>query len=166
MTSKTLRAGEPARREINTDAIGDGIAGLERILRPKEGWIAAVLLVVNLMVVVLSVEQADWVATPKLIVLLFYAMLTALVLYRLPVWSIVLVPAGLAVGLGIILLQLSNFTLDGVAIGGTGEVLDRLDLWLDAARSGSINIDGLPFSFALMTATWLTGFLLPVWNWR
>ncbi|SVC01485.1 uncharacterized protein METZ01_LOCUS254339, partial [marine metagenome] len=91
--------------------------------------------------------------------LLFLAMVTGLILYRIPVWSIALIPVGLAVGLAVILWQLSNFTLAGVAVDGTAEVLERLDLWLDAARSGSINIDGLPFSFVLMTATWLTGFL-------
>ena len=50
----------PASPRIDTDAIGDGIATLERILRPNEGWIAAGLLALNLVVVVLSVEQADW----------------------------------------------------------------------------------------------------------
>ena len=159
MSSETLQAGEPVRQGIDLDFIGDGIAGLERTLRPTEGWIAGILMVVNLVVVVLSVEQADWVATPNLVVLLFFAMVTGLLLYRIPLWSIALIPVGLAVGLAVILWQLSSFTLDGVAVGGAAEVLERLDLWLDAARSGSINIDGLPFSFALMTATWLTGFL-------
>ena len=165
MTSETLRSGEnldsgkSARQWINTDAIEDGVAGFERLLRPNEGWIAAALMVINLVVVVMSVEQADWVATPNLILLLFLAMITGLALYRIPVWSIALLPVGLAVGLGVILWQLSSFNIDGTSVGGTGEVLERLDLWLEAARTGSINIDGLPFSFALMVSTWLTGFL-------
>ena len=159
MTSKTLQGNEPIRQGIDLDFIGDGIGGLERILRPKEGWIAASLMVINLVVVVMSVEQADWVATPNLVALLFLAMLTGLALYRIPVWSIALLPVGFAVGLAVIFWQLSSFTLNGAEVGGAAEVLERLDLWLDAARSGSINIDGLPFSFALMTATWLTGFL-------
>lgn len=159
MSSETLRTGEPIRQGIDLDFIGDGMAGLERTLRPNEGWISGILMVINLVVVVLSVEQADWVATPNLVVLLFFAMVTGLVLYRIPLWSIALIPVGLAVGLAVIFWQLSSFSLDGVAIGGAAEVLERLELWLDAARSGSINIDGLPFSFALMTSTWLTGFL-------
>ncbi len=165
MTSETLSSGEdPDSSEttsqgLNTDAIGDGIAGLERLLRPNEGWVAAMLMVLNLVVVVMSVEQADWVDTPNLIILLFLAMVTGLALYRIPVWSIALLPVGLAVGLGVIFWQLSSFSIDGANVGGTGEVLERLNLWLDAARTGSINIDGLPFSFALMVSTWLTGFL-------
>ena len=165
MTSETLTTGdkpgaeESSREGINFDAIGDGIIKLERLLRPNEGWIATALLVINLVVVVMSVEQADWVATPNLIWLLFLAMVTGLVLYRIPVWSITLLPVGLAVGLAVIIWQLSGFSIDGVNVGGTGEVLERLNLWLEAARTGSINIDGLPFSFALMVSTWLTGFL-------
>ncbi len=159
MNSEALRTGESIRQGIDLDFIRNGVAGLERTLRPTEGWIAGILMVINLVVVVQSVEQADWVATPNLVALLFLAMVTGLILYRIPVWSIALIPVGLAVGLAVILWQLSNFTLAGVAVDGTAEVLERLDLWLDAARSGSINIDGLPFSFVLMTATWLTGFL-------
>ena len=149
----------PARQGLDTDFIGDSIAWLERTMRPNEGWVAAALLALNLVVVVMSVERADWVPSPNLVLVLFMAMLTGLVLYRIPIWSIALLPVGLVVGLAIILWQLSNFTINDVTINGTGEVIERLDLWLDAARTGSISIDSLPFSFGLMTATWLTGFL-------
>jgi len=162
MTSETIGTagtGAPARQKFDTDFIGDGFAWLERTIRPNEGWVAAGLLALNLVVVVMSVEQADWVPSPNLVALLFMAMLTGLVLYRIPIWSIALLPVGLAVGLAIILWQLSNFTINDVTINGTGEVIERLDLWLDAARTGSISIDSLPFSFALMVSTWLTGFL-------
>ena len=162
MTSETvgtIGTGAPARQGFDTDFIGDSIAWLERTMRPNEGWVAAALLALNLVVVVMSVERADWVPSPNLVLLLFMAMLTGLILYRIPIWSITLLPVGLAVGLAIILWQLSNFTINDVTIKGTGEVIERLDLWLDAARTGSISIDSLPFSFGLMTATWLTGFL-------
>ena len=152
-------ASEPRESKVSAESFWDGIGWLERTLRPNEGWIAAGLLVLNLMVVVISVERADWVPSPSLVQLLFIAMLTGLALYRLPLWSIALVPLGLAVGLGVILWQLSSFSIDGVSVGGTGQVVLRLELWLDAAREGSINIDRLPFSFALMVSTWLTGFL-------
>ena len=152
-------ASEPRESKVSAESFWDGIGWLERTLRPNEGWIAAGLLVLNLMVVVISVERADWVPSPNLVRLIFIAMLTGLALYRLPLWSIALVPLGLTVGLGVILWQLSSFSIDGVSVGGTGQVVLRLELWLDAAREGSINIDRLPFSFALMVSTWLTGFL-------
>ena len=159
MTSETLSPNKPIQQGWDTDFIRGSIAWFERTMRPNEGWIAALLLVLNLVTVVLSVEQADWVPSPNLVKLLFIAMLTGLILYRIPIWSLALVPVGLAVGLAIILWQLSSFTINGAPVEGADEVVRRLDLWLDAARTGNISIDALPFSFALMTATWLTGFL-------
>ncbi|PKB70565.1 MAG: hypothetical protein BZY87_09940 [SAR202 cluster bacterium Io17-Chloro-G6] len=160
MTTEAMASRESVSEGMSsTEAVGNGILWLERFLRPNEGWIAAFLLVLNLVVVVLSVEQANWAPSPNLIFLLFLAMLTGLFLYRIPIWSVALLPVGLAVGFAVILWQLSSFDIEGVSVGGSGQVLQRLDLWLDAARTGSINIDRLPFSFGLMTATWLTGFL-------
>lgn len=159
MTSEALTGRAVIRRLVNTDAIGDGLASLERTLRPNEGWLAAALLVLNLVVVVLSVEQADWTPSPNLVFVLFLAMLTGLALYRVPIWSVALLPVGFAVGFAVILWQLSSLSIEGINVGGAGQVLERLGLWLEAARTGSINIDRLPFSFGLMTATWLTGFL-------
>ena len=127
MTSETVSSTESQNQTFNTGAIIDGILKLERTLRPNEGWIAFGLLVVNLIVVVWSVEQADWVTTPNLVLFLFLATLTGLALHRVPVWSIALLPVGLAIGLGIILWQLSSFSLDGVPVGGTREVLERLE---------------------------------------
>ena len=44
-------------------------------------------------------------------------------------------------------------------MANSGELWERLDLWFEAARSGSINIDQIPFAFGLMAVTWLTGYL-------
>ncbi|MDA1129072.1 MAG: hypothetical protein O2913_10300 [Chloroflexi bacterium] len=159
ITSKALTGRPDTRHGISTEAIGDGILSLERTLRPNDGWIAAALLTLNLVVVVLSVEQADWAPSPNLVFLLFIAMLTGLALYRVPIWSVALLPVGFAVAFAVILWQLSSLEIEGVSVGGTGQVLERLGFWLDAARDGSINIDRIPFSFGLMVATWLTGFL-------
>jgi len=159
MTSEALPRRAESRPWLNAEAMGEGIGWLERTLRPKEGWIAAALLVLNLIVVVLSVEQADWAPSPNLVFVLFLAMLTGLALYRIPIWSVALLPVGFAIGFAVILWQLSSLSFDGVSVGGSGQVLVRLELWYEAARTGSINIDPLPFSFALLVATWLTGFL-------
>ena len=52
MTFETLVSAEPHGRRFNAGDIKDGILKLERTLRPNEGWIATVLLVINLVVVV------------------------------------------------------------------------------------------------------------------
>jgi transglutaminase-like putative cysteine protease len=159
MAFETDGSTKVVKHESNPNVVWEYILKLERELKPKDGWIAAVLLVFNLVVVVWSVEQANWVATPNLVLLLLLATLTSLALYRVPVWSLILLPVGLGIGLSIVLWQLSNIKLDGIAVGGTNEVVERLILWWEAALMDSISIDSLPFGFALMSATWITGFL-------
>ncbi len=128
-------------------------------LRPADGWVALLFLVANLCVVVLSVERADWAPTPSLVVLLLLAMLTAFVFHKLPVWWWLAILPGLAVGAVTVVWQVSGYAYDGEPLGGAGALWERLSLWAEAARSGSINIDKVPFSFGLCAASWLTGYL-------
>ncbi len=157
-----MTGGETVRRGLalswDSDTAGRAASSLLGRLRPADGWVALTLLAVNLCVVVLSVEQADWAPTPNLAWVLLLAMLTAFVFYRLPVrWGLALLP-GLVLGALTVTWQLSNFTFDGQPMGGAAALWDRLGLWLEAAREGSINIDKAPFAFGLVTASWLTGF--------
>ena len=159
MTSEGAAANQPMSDGLTVKSISDGINWIDRTLRPNQGWVAAGLLVANLIVIVMSVERADWVPSPNLVWLLIISMLTGLFLYRVRLWSIALVPIGLGVGLVVIFWQLSIYSIDNVEVSGVGEVLTRFNLWLTSARDGSINIDKLPFIFVLMVSTWITGFL-------
>jgi transglutaminase-like putative cysteine protease len=158
-----MTGGETARRGLALDwdgeAAGRAAFGLLARLRPNDGWLALTLLAANLCVVVLSVEQADWAPTPNLAGILLLGMLTAFVFYRLPVWWWLAILPGLVLGGLTVIWQLSNFTFDGQPLGGASVLLDRLGLWLEAAREGSINIDKAPFAFGLVTASWLMGYL-------
>ena len=144
---------------LEARVLGRTARGLLSRVRPADGWIALVLLVANLGTVIVSVERADWAPTPNLIGVLLLAMLTALVFHRLPVWSGLAILPGLVLGGLTIVWQMSNFTVDGEPLGGAAILWDRLTLWMDAAREGSINIDKVPFSFGVVTASWLMGYL-------
>ena len=139
------------------------LAALLNYAPPSDGWATVFLLALNLMVIVWSVEQADWVPTPNLIALILLAMLTGLALARIPVGNLVavlaLLPAGLFIGFWVVAFQLTSFRGEGLELANLGELFDRLNLWLVAARTGSINIDRAPFAFALMCLTWLSGYL-------
>ena len=128
-------------------------------LRPTDGWMALLFLTANLCVVVMAVERADWAPTPSLVGLLLLGMLTAFVFYRMRVWWWVAILPGLALGGITVVWQMSIFTIDGEPLGGTAVLLERLALWFEAADTGAINIDKVPFSFGLTTASWLTGYL-------
>lgn len=128
--------------------------------RPADGWAAVLLLALNLLVVAWSVDRGgDWVPTPSLEYLILIAMVTGLALSRIPVWGVLLLPLGLAIGLWVITAQLVGFDGEGIELASAPELYNRLHLWWVAFQSGGINIDRVPFAFALMCLTWLAGYL-------
>ena len=135
---------------------------LHLIFRPSDGWAAVSLLFINLMIVVWSVDTAEWVDTPNLVSLVLLAMVTGLIISRIPVWPVFLLPIGVVIGGVAIVWKMVEFKSKTVKLADSNELWDRLELWLQAAQSGSINIDPVPFAFAIMSATWLSG-LLGVW---
>lgn len=144
---------------LDSEALGKGLLSVLNYFRPADGWATVFLLGLNLMVVVWSVEQADWVPTPNLVSLILLAMLTGLLLSRVPLWGVLVLPLGLLIGLGVIVEQITAFRAEGMELANAAELWQRLYLWYDAARTGSINIDREPFAFGLMVATWLAGYL-------
>ena len=159
MTTGSLADSVAARSGASWDSLGRVLLAGIQFFRPRDGWLSLALLALNLMVVVWSVEEADWTPTPDLKGLILLAMLTGLLLSRVPVWGIFVLPLGFALGALVIIWQLTSFQAEGIEFANTGELLERLNLWLAAAKSGSINIDRAPFAFALMVATWSAGFL-------
>ena len=129
------------------------------VWRPRDGWLALTLLTLNLMVVAWSVERADWAPTPNLAGLMFVAILTSLILSRMPFPSGCVIPLGFIVGCLIIVGKLSNFQDNYLELTSTTELFHRLGLWVHAARTGGISIDPAPFAFALMAITWTSGLL-------
>ena len=144
---------------INAEAVAKSALGVVQYFRPSDGWAALGLLVLNLLIVIYSVEQADWVDSPNLGLVLLLAMVTGLFLARVPFWSILVLPIGLAVGLLVTVWRLTSHVSRTVQVENADQLWERLSLWMEAARTGSINIDAVPFAFGLVVATWLCGYL-------
>ena len=142
-----------------TTWLSHGVLWLTQALRPPDGWIAAGLLALNMVIVVWSVEVADWAPTPPLAIAILLAVLTALVLTRVPLWSAALIPVGLLIGAGVIIWQMTAAPPEELRIASTAEFFDRLGQWILAARTEGISVDPLPFAVGLMIAAWLSGFL-------
>ena len=157
MTAGEMAEAISLRERINPESLGQGVLSLTRFFRPADGWLAFGFLVLNLMTVVYAVDKADWVPTPRLVGVVGMAMVTGLVLARVRLWGLLIFPVGLAMGLLVIAWQLTSY--NELALAGSGELWERLDLWFEAARTGSINIDQIPFAFGLTAATWLMGFM-------
>ncbi len=127
-------------------------------LRPPDGWIAAGLLALNMVIVVWSVEVADWAPTPPLVLVILLAVLTALVLARVRFWAGALIPIGLLIGAGVIIWQMTAAPPEELRIATTFEFFSRLGAWMLAARNEGISVDPLPFAVGLMISSWLSGF--------
>ena len=125
-------------RGFTFDPIGRAALWLWRYGRPADGWATVFLLALNLIVVAWSVDKGgDWVPTPSLEFLILIAMLTGLVLSRIPIWGILLLPVGLVIGLWVITAQLTGFEGEGIDLATAGELYDRLSLWWVAFQSGA-----------------------------
>ena len=128
-------------------------------LRPPDGWIAAGLLILNMIIVVWSVEEADWAPTPSLVLVMILAVLTAIPLTRIRLWGAAVLPIGLLIGIGVIIWQMVVAAPDELQVATAGELFERLGLWVLAARNEGISVDPVPFAVGLMMAAWLSGYL-------
>ena len=157
----------PIVRPISDDGHVNRVAGalaqrvlwLLYIFRPPDGWIAAGLLALNMVIVVWSVEVADWAPTPALVATILLAVFTALILTRVRLWAAVLIPGGLLIGAGVIIWQLTASAPEELRIASNAELFNRLWDWVLAARHEGISVDPLPFAVGLMISAWLSGFL-------
>ena len=143
------------RGRLTLDTLTEYLNGLSKVFRPSDGWLATGLLTLNLMVVLWSVERANWVPTPSLIWVLLLGVVTGGILARIPFWGALVFPIGLAVGMLVVVWQLtSHQPLD---VASADQLWARLALWLEAARTGAINIDTVPFAFGIVVGTWMVG---------
>ena len=125
---------------------------------PREGWGTFAILWGLLLVVAVTLQKADWTETPGMIFIVLLASLVGLGLAkaRLP-WPL-LILAGLALGFLIVYWQISRLVPDESFIGQIRQTGVRLNEWYEAATSGGISTDLMPFSMALLGAAWLLGF--------
>ncbi len=128
-------------------------------LRPPDGWVATGLLLLNMIVVVWSVEVADWAPSPSLVLVTVLAVLTAIPLTRIRLWTAAVLPVGLIIGIGVIIWQMVVASPDELQVASAAELFERLGLWVLAARNEGISVDPLPFAVGLMIAAWLSGYL-------
>ena len=162
MSSGGLTGYVSSRGGLNLESSVEASIPWVHVFRPPDGWFSLILLALNLMVVAGSVDQANWVPTPNLAFVLLLAMVTGLVLSRIPIWGGLVFPVGLGVGILVIVWQMTSHLPAEVSVADAGQLWHRLELWFTAAKGGNINIDQVPFSFGLLAALWLSGYVA-VW---
>ncbi|MDP3062389.1 MAG: transglutaminase domain-containing protein [Chloroflexota bacterium] len=142
-----------------TGALAGALRRLDLFLRPQEGWLATLLLTATMVIVVGTVERADWVDTPSLVLVVLFGLATGLVFTRPRIHPLLLFPVGLALGAVTVVWQTSSLLPGATQSLRLEQLWDRLALWKEAAGSGGISLDIVPFALGLVGLSWLIGYL-------
>jgi transglutaminase-like putative cysteine protease len=126
---------------------------------PSEGWMIFILLLLSVMLAVWSVGSAQWVPTPGLYWLALWGVVLGLLLAKMRFNGWLLAIGGVLLGIYLSFYQLTSLVEGATSLDRYAEVGDRLLIWGQAFLDGNVNPDTLPFSFFLLFASWLAGFI-------
>ncbi|MCH7746198.1 MAG: hypothetical protein IIC84_09010, partial [Chloroflexi bacterium] len=126
---------------------------------PSQGWSTFVFLVLALLMVGNSVTTADWAETPRLLSMLVWAAIAGLLLAKVRVHAVFLHLAALILGFVVVVWQASSLIENEPIYTQVQMLWSRMDIWYDAASSGGISTDLIPFTLALLSAAWLIGYI-------
>ena len=148
----------PVRAEKPSGERHPFLAMLERVT-PKQGWDSFVLLVAAVGVVALTVRQAEWVETPGLVPIVAWSCLAGLAFSKVRgPWPLSFL-AGLVLGLVVVVWQAASLIEGQPPADRVGELWTRLGAWYEAASTGGISTDLLPFTLGLLGVAWLLGYV-------
>ena len=125
---------------------------------PDQGWDTYLVFLATVGVVALTVQDARWVATPGMGLVVVGATVAGLVLARARAAWPLLHLAAIALGLVVVVWQGATLADDNSAFGRFGETWDRVRLFYEAATGGGISTDLLPVSLVVLSAAWIMGY--------
>lgn len=126
---------------------------------PSQGWSTLVFLVLALMVVGNSVTTADWAETPRLLSLMVWGVVAGLLLAKVKIPAVFLHLVALILGFVVVVWQTSSLIENEPLYTQVQMLWNRLSIWYDAASSGGISTDLIPFTLTLLAAAWLIGYI-------
>lgn len=126
---------------------------------PRQGWATFAFLLMALLIVADSVNAAEWVEMDGMTAIMLWSALAGLALAKAPGRWFALIPAGFLIGAAAVVWQTAS-QVEGATIAARfGEMRERLAIWWEAATTGGISIDLLPFFIAMLSIGWTVGFL-------
>ena len=141
------------------ERMGNPVLAWARRFSPSQGWATLAILFVTLLVVADSINSAGWVESGGLTAILLWSAIVGLALAKVRLPWFVLVPAGLVIGVAAIVWQASRTVEGDSATDRLVQTYERLDVWWDAATTGGISTDLLPFLIMILALGWIAGFL-------
>ena len=126
---------------------------------PRQGWATLAFLLMAMLIVADSVNAGEWVEMDGMAAIMVWSALAGLALAKSPGRWFALIPAGLLIGAAAVAWQASAQVEGASPAARFAETLDRLAIWWEAATTGGISIDLLPFFIAMLAIGWTVGFL-------
>ena len=126
---------------------------------PSQGWATLAILILALLIVADSINSAGWVESGGLTALLLWSAIVGLAFSKVRLPWFILVPVGLLIGALAIVWQASRTVEGHSIIDRFAETFERLDVWWEAAITGGISTDLLPFLMVILALGWIAGFL-------
>jgi len=123
----------------------------------REDWTTFVLAAGSAVVVIASVETAQWVETSSLVVTSILGALTSLIAIRLVQKNLRCHIYGLAIGFAVIYIQSSSLVEASDYLTRFGELNERLWVWIKAFIGNGISADSVPFAVILSA---ISGYLM------
>ncbi len=125
---------------------------------PAQGWDTYLLFLVILGAVAWTVRDANWVDTPGILLLVVAASLVGLGFAKLRLPSPLLHVLAVALGAVLVVWQGSTLVEGDSLPDRLREGWTRLDLFYEAATTGGISTDLLPFTLGVLAVTWVLGY--------
>ena len=126
---------------------------------PRQGWATLAFLLLTILIVADSINAAEWVDMDGMTAIMIWSALAGMALAKAPGRWFALIPAGALTGAAAVAWQAAS-QVDGASIAARfAEMVSRLDIWWEAATTGGISIDLLPFFIAMLSIGWTVGFL-------
>ena len=142
---------------------------------PINDWIAIGLLAWMLAMVGWSVQLANWGELPNIVPTALFGTAIAFLMTKLRIrrnrglnnWTILLnFAAFLLAGMVIVFWQGSLNGEGTNPIARSYDAWDRFGLWIDIAVNGGVSGDQVPFAMMMMTATWITAYVVTFLTFR
>ena len=124
-----------------------------------EDWITFVLTAGVALIVINSIESAEWVATPSLPLAALLGAFAGLIIARSPLagWQAYLTAA--ALGLLVVYLQALGLIEGETFTERIADLNTRLWAWLNAIFGNGISTDAIPFAVILSAVAWSAGYV-------
>ena len=153
-----IPAAEPQAAQRDPDNPGP-VLKLAAWLTPDQGWDTFLMLLGLVLLATFTVVEADWVDTPGILWIVLLSCVAGLVLSKVRAPWPLLHLAGLGLGFAVVAYQASSITQSASLDGRMTETWNRLKLFYEAATTGGISTDLLPFTLMMLTMAWLLGYL-------